>query len=390
MTSKAKYQINYGKHFIDDEDVSSVVEVLHSEFLTQGPKVAEFEDNVSEIVGAKYTASFNSATSALHCACLALGVGENDLVWTSAISFVASANCARYCGADVDFVDIDLSTFNLSITDLSEKLQFCQDHNLKLPKVVIAVHMAGNPSDIIRLKILSDKFNFRIIEDASHALGSKYLDEFIGNCSYSDITIFSYHPVKNVTTGEGGTASTNDPVLFKRLKQFSSHGIVKSEEDLSQKHEWSLYYEQQTLGFNYRMTDISAALGISQLAKLEGFISRRNVLATEYNSFFRHRDVQVQTINEQSESAYHIYIILLKSKNERSQLFNFLKKRAINCSFHYPPIYSHPYYRNLPKTYMSCPNAEEYANRALTIPLYPAMTQDLQSEVLSAMEAFGL
>lgn len=390
MTVERKNNINYGKHFIDDEDIRAVVEVLGSDFLTQGPKVGEFETRVSEIVGATFTASFNSATSALHCACLALGVEKNDVVWTSAISFVASANCALYCNADVDFVDIDPSTFNLSITDLSKKLKFCHDNKLKLPKVVIAVHMCGNPCDMRSLKLLSNEYNFRIIEDASHALGSKHLGEFVGNCKYSDITVFSYHPVKNITTGEGGTASTNDPILFKKLKQFSSHGIVKSQEDLRKKSEWSLYYEQQTLGFNYRMTDISAALGISQLSKLDGFISDRNVLANEYNNFFSHKNVRVQTVSDFDISAYHIYIVLLSSKSERFKLFNFLKQKDIHCSFHYPPIYSQPYYRNLAKTYMPCPNADEYADRALTIPLYPSMSLELQSKVMSAIEDYGL
>lgn len=372
--------LNYGKQDINDEDIKAVVEVLESDFLTQGPVKPEFEKQLSALVGASYCLAVNSATSALHVACLALDVGPGDLVWTSPISFVASANCALYCGAQIDFVDIDPKTKNICINALQEKLQ-AADTMGKLPKVVIPVHLAGNPVDMYKLKELAQKYNFKILEDASHALGAKHHGEFIGCGDLSDITVFSFHPVKMITTGEGGAATTNNDALYFKMLMLSSHGITREKEQMIESEPPSWYYEQQLLGFNYRMTDIQAALGISQLLRLEAFIEKRNKISTIYNDFFSKEEVQTPKIESYNRCSFHLYVLSLplKTKNKQTEIVDFFKSSGIGVNKHYFPIYLQPFYKNLGFARGYCKNAETYYSTSVSLPIYPNMsTNDIE------------
>ena len=297
--------IPYGKQNISSEDIEAVVEVLKSDYLTQGPVVPEFEKAISSYCGAKYAVAVNSATSALHIACLALGVGLGDLVWTSAITFVASANCALYCGAEVEFVDISSESYNISIQRLTDKLEAAKKSG-RLPKVVIPVHLAGQSCDMRAIHALSKKYGFRIIEDASHAIGGKYLEERIGGCQYSDITVFSFHPVKIITTGEGGIALTNDQNLIKKMARLRSHGITRYPEEMTHAPDGPWYYQQIELGFNYRMTDIHAALGLSQLGRLDKFVSERHAIAERYGQLLSKSQIKLPQQDPQSRSAWHL------------------------------------------------------------------------------------
>ncbi|CAG1014265.1 perosamine synthetase [Anaerolineae bacterium] len=376
--------IPYGRQDISEADIQAVVEVLRSDFLTQGPAVPAFEKAVADYCGAEHAVAVNSATSALHIACLALGVEPGDVVWTSPITFVASANCALYCGAQVDFVDIDPRTYNLSVERLAEKLAQAEKSGC-LPKVVIPVHLCGQPCDMAGIHALSQQYGFKIIEDASHAIGGKYQGEPIGNCRYSDITVFSFHPVKIVTTGEGGMALTNDRKLAKRMQLLRSHGITREEADMTHAPDGPWYYQQIDLGFNYRMTDMQAALGLSQMQRLDGFVAKRHALAKRYDKLLADLPVITPWQHADSYSGMHLYVIRLKpaeiSKKHR-EVFEALRAAGIGVNLHYIPVHTQPYYEGLGFQAGYCPEAERYYAEAISLPMYPALTEDQQIQVV--------
>ena len=378
-----------GRQDIDQKDIDAVIAVLRSDFLTQGPAVPAFEKVVAEYCGVQYSVAVNSATSALHIACLALGVGKGDIVWTTPITFVASANCALYCGASVDFVDIDPRTYNISVENLAEKLAEACKAN-KLPKVLIPVHFCGQPCDMNGIQVLSQQYGFKIIEDASHAIGGKYKGEPIGNCRFSDITIFSFHPVKIITTGEGGMAVTNDAALAKKMRQLRSHGISNIAEDMQPRPEQEIWnYQQIDLGFNYRMTDIEAALGVSQMQRLEKFVTKRHSIAKRYNQLLSDLPVLSPWQDPEGYSSYHLYVIRLKlneiNKTQR-QIYDELHSADILANLHYIPVYRQPYYKKFGFKAGYCPEAERYFSEALSIPLYSSLTTEQQDKVLDQLK----
>lgn len=379
--------IPYGRQSISEEDIAAVVDVLRSDFLTQGPAVPAFERAMAEYCGAGHALAANSATSALHIACRALGVGDGDLVWTSPITFVASANCALYCGADVDFVDIDPTTYNMSVAALSAKLEQA-DRLGRLPKVVIPVHLAGQSCDMAAIKALADRYGFRIIEDASHAVGARYRGEPVGNCRYCDIAIFSFHPVKIITTAEGGLALTNDPRLAAAMSLYRSHGITRCAAEMQSASHGPWYYEQVALGFNYRMTDLQAALGTSQIKRLDAFVARRRALAAAYDEAFRNRALSCQWQDPDTESSYHLYILRWSGgAARRARAFAALRAAGIGVNVHYFPVYLQPYYRQLGFDPGHCPEAERYYEGAISIPLYAGMSDAEQEKVIEAVLA---
>jgi len=368
--------INYGKHYISEEDITSVTEVLKSDWLTQGPKVPEFEKSLSEYTGSKYVSLVNSATSALHLGCLALGLGEGDWIWTSPISFVASANCGLYCGANIDFIDINLDTYNIDIDILNEKLLIAERED-KLPKVIVLVHMCGSSIDTKAIYELSKKFHFKIIEDASHAVGAKYRDLPVGSCKYSDICVFSFHPVKIITSAEGGAILTNSPEIDNRVKSYRSHGITKDVEKFKNSSEGPWYYEQHSLGFNYRMNDLQAVLGLSQLQRLDSITLKRNDLANIYKEMLEGLPIEFQKIIDHSFSSYHLLSIRIKTdqvQQKKKYLFESLLRMGIGVNLHYIPIYRQPYYAQFGFNYKNFPNAEKYYDQAITLPLYPNLS----------------
>lgn len=381
--------IPYGRQNISEEDIEAVVAVLRSDYLTQGPVVPQFEAAVANYCGAKHALAVNSATSALHIACLALGVGPGDIVWTTPISFVASANCALYCDAEVDFVDIDGGTYNMSVRALEEKLvkaEMCG----RLPKVVIPVHLCGQSCDMAGINALSKKYGFRIIEDASHAIGGKYKGQPVGNCAYSDITVFSFHPVKIITTGEGGMAITNDNELAARMARLRSHGITRDVHLMENEPDGSWYYEQLDLGYNFRMTDMQAALGVSQFGKLDAFVAQRHRLASHYDSMFANLPVTRPFHAEDTYSAYHLYVVRMKLDKSTShrETFEHMKASGIGVNLHYIPIYRHPHYAKTGRYNLNdFPEAEKYYSEAITIPLFPGLTEPQQDEVIKHFAA---
>ena len=379
--------IPYGRQNISQDDIDAVVEVLRSDFLTQGPVVPEFEKVVASYCGAKYAVAVNSATSALHIACLALGVGPGDLVWTSPVTFVASANCARYCGADVDFVDIDPRTYNMSIACLSEKLEHAQ-RNGRLPKVVIPVHLAGQSCEMEAIHTLSLKFGFRIIEDASHAIGGSYKGEKVGCGRYSDITVFSFHPVKIITTGEGGMAVTNDPALVKHMARLRSHGITRYPSEMTRPPDGSWYYQQIELGFNYRMTDIQAALGVSQMRQLDEFVAQRHAISLGYENLLKDASVKLPWAHPDTYSALHLYIVRLSAgdlKISRREVFERMRSEGIGVNLHYIPVYRQPYYERMGFKTEEFPEAELYYAEAITLPIFPGLTAEQQNNVVQRL-----
>jgi len=380
--------IPYGRHDVDSADIDAVVSVLQSDYLTQGPVVRRFEEAIAARVGSRRAVAANSATSALHLACASLGVGPGDVVWTSAITFVASANCARYCGADVDFVDIDPDTWNISIDALRAKLEGARRAG-RLPKVVIPVHLAGNPCSMSQIASLASEFGFRVVEDASHALGSSTGSEATGACRFSDVTVFSFHPVKMLTTAEGGIATTNDEDLFNRMVRLRSHGITRapSEMEFSPEGEW--YYEQLELGFNYRMPDLFAALGLSQLGRLERFLARRRELDNRYRTLLADQPISFQTIRLGDQSSRHLQIIRPDYSvlgTTQREMFERLRTRGILANLHYIPVYRQPYYRRLLGE-VECPEAERYYRSAITLPLYSGLTDREVEHVVNALVA---
>jgi len=381
--------IPYGRQEITQQDIDSVVDVLKSDYLTQGPMVPLFENKIKDVVCSDYAFAVNSATSALHIACLSLGVGSGDLVWTSPITFVASANCALYCGADVDFVDINPETYNLSVEKLEEKLAYHKANNLRMPKVVIPVHLCGQPCEMKKVFELSKVYGFSIIEDASHAIGGSYQGRAIGSCEYSDLTVFSFHPVKIITTAEGGVVTTNDEGLAKKIELLRTHGITRDPSQMVSESHGGWYYEQVALGYNYRMTDIQAALGLSQLKRLDENIERRNKLAQQYDLMLEGLPLTIPKQHFDAYSARHLYVILLelhKIKLTHEEVFAALRDAHIGVNVHYIPVYTQPYYRNLAFNYNECPNADTYYSKAISIPLFHAMTNNEQEKVVGAIK----
>lgn len=388
--------IPYGRQDITQADIDAVAGVLHSSFLTQGPAAPAFERAISAWVGAKYGVAVNSATSALHVACLALGLGPGDRLWTVPNTFVASANCGRYCGAEVDFIDIDAFTWNLSVSRLKEKLVQARKTD-RLPKVVVPVHFAGQPVEQEAIWELAQEYGFKVLEDASHAIGASRNGEPVGSCRWSDITVFSFHPVKIITTGEGGMALTNDDELAECMAMLRSHGITREParfrgnsrgtENAITPAPW--YYEQQQLGFNYRMTDIQAALGMSQLERLDDYIERRNAMACRYDHALQGLPLQLPAVQAENRSAFHLYVIRLQrnatAKTHR-QVFEELRRRGIGVNLHYLPVHLQPYYRELGFTSGQYPEAEAHGESAITLPLYSALTEQEQDQVVRALK----
>ncbi len=377
--------IPYGRQEVREEDVTAVVAVLRSDWLTQGPMVPRFEAAVAAKVGVRHAVAVNSATSALHLACLALGLGPGDWLWTSPISFVASANCARYCGARVDFVDIDPATRNLDPNALEDKLKQAAKEG-RLPKVVVPVHFAGQSCDMVAIHGLAQRYGFRILEDASHAIGGLYHQAPVGSCRYSDITVFSFHPVKIITTGEGGMATTNDAALARRIARLRSHGITREQEEMEGESAGPWYYEQIELGYNYRMTDIQAALGLAQLGRLDAYVARREALARRYDAMLAGLPLELPMVKPGVRSAWHLYTVTLHDANRRRAVFEQMRAAGIGVQVHYLPVHLQPYYRRLGFGPDDFPRAEDYAARTLTLPLYPTLTESEQAQVVECLQ----
>jgi len=376
--------IPYGKQSIDDKDIDSVISVLKSDYLTQGPVLKRFEQAFCDFTGANFGVAVSNATAALHVACLALGVSKGDSVWTSPNSFIASANCARFCGADVDFVDIDSNTYNLCSIKLEQKLLQAKLDGC-LPKVVIPVHFAGHPCNMSRIYELSKIYHFSIIEDASHAVGAKYKDKPIGYCEFSDICIFSFHPVKIITSGEGGLALTNSARLEKAMRSYACHGIERSSDDLIEQEQGDWYYEQQHLGFNYRMTELQAALGLSQLEKVNSFVKKRHQLFEQYKYLLKDLDIHLPNLENDSYSSLHLYPILLSERltSEKKWIFSELRRQGIGVQTHYIPIHTQPYYQALGFALGDFPKAENYYQRSISLPMYSDLTLHEQTHVVN-------
>jgi UDP-4-amino-4,6-dideoxy-N-acetyl-beta-L-altrosamine transaminase len=392
--------IPYGRQEVTQADIDAVVEVLRSDFLTQGSTVPHFEDAVSTRVNVKHAIAVNSATSGLHIACMALGLGPGDRLWTVANTFVASANCARYCGADVDFVDIDADTWNLSVPRLREKLVRAKKSGC-LPKILVPVHFAGQPTEQEAIWDLAREYGYHVLEDASHAIGATRNGEPVGSCRWSEITVFSFHPVKIITTGEGGMALTNDAELAARMVMLRSHGITRDPVRFvtrthgtgigiaSERRPPAWYYEQQLLGYNYRLTEIQAALGRSQLERLDQYIARRNELARRYDQALGSLPLQLPTIQAGNNSAFHLYVVRLRRNALRKthyEVFDELRQRGIGVNLHYMPVHLQPYYRNLGFAEGQYPEAEAYGESAITLPLYAGLTDAQQDRVVAALK----
>lgn len=379
--------IPYGRQDISEDDIQAVVDVLRSDFLTQGPAVPAFEAAVASYCGAGHAIAVNSATSALHIACLALGVGPGDWVWTSPITFVASSNCALYCGAQVDFVDIDPRTYNLSVDALADKLAHAEQQG-RLPKVVIPVHLAGQPCDMAGIRRLADRYGFKVIEDASHAIGGRYQGLPIGRSQFSDLVVFSFHPVKVITTAEGGMVVTNDPELARRVQLLRSHGITRETEEMTQAPDGPWYYQQVTLGFNYRMTDLQAALGLSQMKRLDAFVEARHAIARRYDEALKALPLRTPWQHPDGHSGLHLYIVrldLAPGRPSHRKVFDALRSEGVGVNLHYIPVYLQPHYRSMGFRPGHCPNAEAYYAEAISLPMYPGLTETLQGQVVAAV-----
>lgn len=380
--------IPYSRQLITKKDKEKVNEVLKSDFITQGKLLGRFESKLAMKVGAKFATGFNSATSALHIACLALGVKKNDIVWTCTNSFVASANCALYCGAKIDLIDIDPEYFNINLDDLEKKLRIAKKLK-KIPKVIIPIHFGGMPSDMRKIFDLSKKYKFKIIEDASHALGARYNKSKIGSCKYSDITIFSFHPVKIITTAEGGVATSNSKKIDLKLKKLRNHGITRDKKFLENKKKNTWYYEFQELGFNYRLNEIQSALGISQLSNLNKWVNYRNKLANIYRKELKDLPIYIPDSRKDYYSSYHLFVILIKKnkkKLSRENIYDLLKKNNIQSNVHYIPIHSHPFYKKLGFKNEKFPTMNKYYSECLSLPMYAGLTIKKQKKIISVLK----
>lgn len=379
--------IPYGRQDITQADVDAVVGVLQSDYLTQGPMMPRFEQSVAQHVGARHAIAVNSATSALHIACLALGLGPGDRLWTSPITFVASANCGLYCGAEVDFVDIDPRTYNLCPQALARKLEQAEREG-RLPRVVVPVHLCGQPCDMQAIHALAERYGFKVIEDASHAIGGKYQGEFIGNCRYSDITVFSFHPVKIITTAEGGMALTNSADLANKMALLRSHGITREPAQMTHATDGPWYYQQIVLGFNYRMTELQAALGVSQMTRLDQYVARRHQLARRYDELLATLPVTTPWQHPDSYSGLHLYVIRLqqdKIQKTHRQVFESLREQGIGVNVHYIPVHTQPYYKQMGFELGDFQNAEAYYSEAISLPMFQTMTDEQQDTVVAAL-----
>ncbi len=379
--------IPYGRQDINDEDINAVIEVLQSDWITQGPAIGRFEESLSKLCMVEHSVAVNNATSALHMACLALGLGEDDYLWTSPITFVASSNCGIYCGAKIDFVDIDSRTYNMNMNALESKLIKAEQER-RLPKIVIPVHFSGQSCDMSALQVLSKRFGFCVIEDASHAIGGQYRNKPVGSCHYSDITVFSFHPVKIITTGEGGIATTNDSEIAEKMRRLRSHGITREPTLMVNNTQDPWYYEQIDLGYNFRMTDIQAALGASQMNRLDAFINRRRELVARYDTLLASFPIITPHENSDTSSAWHLYVIRLKLKEiepDRRQVFESMRSLGIGVNVHYIPVHTQPYYYSLGFRPGMFPEAEQYYSEAISLPLFPTMTDQQQDKVISAL-----
>lgn len=380
-------QIPYGLQDITQGDIDAVVAVLQSDFLTQGPVVPKFEQAVSSYCGTTHALAVNSATSALHIACLALGLGPGDWLWTTPITFVASANCGLYCGAQVDFVDIDPRTYNLCTQALASKLEQAERLG-RLPKVLVPVHLCGQPCDMQAIHALAQKYGFKVIEDASHAIGGKYQGEPIGNCLYADITVFSFHPVKIITTAEGGMCLTNNAELANKMALFRSHGITRDPAQMTRGPYGPWYYQQIELGYNYRMTELQAALGVNQMMRLDSYVSRRHQLARRYDELLVSLPVTIPWQHPDSYSGLHLYPILLQLDNIKKshlQVFESLRAQGIGVNLHYIPVHTQPYYERMGFKLEDFPQAQAYYHAAISLPMYQTLTDAQQDEVIIAL-----
>jgi len=380
--------IPYGRQNINDDDINAVVDVLKSEFLTQGPTATIFEEEICKYTGAGYAVTSNSGTSSLHVACKALGLGVGDWLWTTPITFVASANCALYCNASVDFVDIDPVSWNMSVSRLEKKLEEAKKNN-RLPKIIVAVHLCGMPCEMEKIYYLARKYGFSIIEDGCHAIGGKYKAEAIGNCRYSDITVFSFHPVKTITSGEGGMALTNDAHLAAKMRRLCSHGITRKPEEMTKKSDGPWYYQQIELGYNYRMTDIQAALGLSQLGRLTEFVSLRHQIAQRYDTLLDELPVTLPRYSEENHfSGMHLYVIRLqleKIKKSHQQVFLDMRAGGIGVNLHYIPVHTQPWYEKMGFRQGDFPEAEQYYREAISLPMFPDLTDAQMDTVVSVL-----
>ncbi|HIK32262.1 MAG TPA: UDP-4-amino-4,6-dideoxy-N-acetyl-beta-L-altrosamine transaminase [Oscillatoriales cyanobacterium M4454_W2019_049] len=379
--------IPYGRQDISPQDIDAVVEVLRSDWITQGPAIPRFEQAVAEYCGVKYAVAVTSATAALHIACLAADLGSGDILWTSPNTFVASANCGLYCGAEVDFVDIDRRTYNLSIEELECKLERSNQIE-KPPKIVIPVHFSGQSCQMDRIADLAQKYGFQVIEDASHAIGASYQEKPVGSCQFSDMTVFSFHPVKIITTGEGGMVLTNREDLYEKLIRLRTHGITRNPNFMTEESHGGWYYQQLELGFNYRMTDIQAALGASQMQRLDEFVTRRRFLAKRYDELLQDLPLTLPWQHPDTESSWHLYVIRLKldkiCKTHR-QVFEELRQAGIGVNLHYIPVHTQPYYQELGFKWEDFPQSEQYYREAISIPLYAGLTLEEQDRVVRAL-----
>ena len=381
--------IPYGKHDIQQADIDNVIDVLKSDFLTQGPRVPDFEAAVTSITTARHAVAVNSATSALHIACIALDLGPGDWLWTSPITFVASANCAIYCGASVDFVDIDEKTYNMCPDALEKKLWEAQS-NGNLPKIVVAVHLTGQSCEMKRIHKLSERYGFKIIEDASHAIGGRYLSNKIGSCQFSDVTVFSFHPVKIVTTAEGGMAMTNSDEIAQKMRLAASHGITRDADLMTHKEDGAWYYQQISLGYNFRMTELQAALGLKQLERLDTYVETRVKRAVAYDNMLSGLPLQIPYQHADAQSAWHLYVIQLTGDAQspsRSQVFDALRSAGIGVNVHYIPVHLQPFYENRGFGEGDFPRAENYYSKAISLPLFPLMTDSDQHHVVSTLDS---
>ncbi len=379
--------IPYGRQDISAEDVEAVVQVLRSDWITQGPAIARFEEAVAEYCGVRYAVAVTSATAALHLSCLAAGLGPGDRLWTSPNTFVASANCGLYCGADVDFVDIDPHSYNLSVAALEEKLLEAQGRG-RLPKLLVPVHLAGQSCEMEQIGVLARRYGVTVLEDASHGIGARYQGKPVGCCRFSDMAVFSFHPVKIITTGEGGMVVTNRQDLYERLIRLRTHGITRREDWLTEASHGPWYYQQLELGFNYRMTDIQAALGASQMGRLDEFVARRRGLARRYDELLQGLPLGLPVQGAEMESSWHLYVIRLqleKLEKTHRQVFEGLRSAGIGVNLHYIPVHTQPFYRQRGFAWGDFPEAERYYGEAISLPLYFGLTESAQDRVVAVL-----